>query len=153
MSYYSGTQADVTLMMRTVGVGTGREDLLDPDDLEGYQKRADTIINSRLSGSYHTPLREVTVDSITKYPDPIPYLAQIFVTLIIYRSVFTEIEPNMSQAVDALQAEVDAQIAGLIDGAAIGSNILRGQRLTARNHFQNPRVAPRENPAGGGTVV
>jgi hypothetical protein len=148
MSYYSGSQSDVEDIMRSVGVGTSRTDLLSTADLEGFQSRADSIINNRLSGSYQTPLRQITVSGTTKYPDPIPYVAQVLTTVLIYRAVYTEVEPNLSGAIQTLQDEIDSQIKGLVDGAAVGSNLLRGQRLMARNHFQNPRVAPRRDPGG-----
>lgn len=146
MAYYSGSVNDVRYVMRAVGVGTGREDLLSEDDVAQYQKRADTLINSRLSGSYYLPLRQITEDSETKYPDPIPYLAQLLTACLIYRAVYTEVEPAVSASVESYQKQADAELAGIVTGAGIGANILRGQRLMARNHFQNPRVAPAENP-------
>ena len=146
MAYYSGSVADVKYVMKAVGIGTSREDSITETDVAEYQKRADTVINSRLSGSYYLPLRQLVEDSVTKFPDPIPYVAQLLTACLIYRAFYTEMEPNMSTSIEAYQKQVDAELAGIVTGAGVGANILRGQRLMARNHFQNPRIAPAENP-------
>ena len=146
MAYYSGTQTEIERVLKSVKIGTDRLSSITPTDLAWYQKQADSYINDKLSGSYYTPLTQVTVGDTTDYPDPIPIMAAMQTAVIIMEVHYTEVEPNEMAAVERMKADIASRIANLVEGASVGANVLRGQNLRARNHFVNPRVAPREDP-------
>lgn len=143
-TYYSGTKADIVRFLRAVNIGSDRLSAITDDDLAYYQEQADAIINMRLSGNYYTPLRQIVEAGVTKFPDPVKLLAIMLTTKLVYEAVMSEIEPNMTSIVKDWTNETENIFNTLINGAAVGSSPLRGQRLVARNRFQNPRIAPRE---------
>ena len=148
MAYYSGVQGDITeLLKSTVRIGSDRLSSFTPAELENFQRRADTLINLKLSGSFYTPLVMISVDGLSKYPDPLPLLAQYLTCALLLRSAYLH-EPNgdIQAAIKTIEDETDGIFSMIINGAAVGASPLRGQRLMGRNRFQNPRIAPRENP-------
>ena len=150
-THYSGVQVEIERVLKSVKIGTDRLSSITPVDLDWYQSQADAEINDMLSGSYYVPLKQVTVDGVTKFPDPIPIIAAMQTAVLIMQIHYTEVEPNEMNSVTQLKEEIRRRIAKIIDGATVGANVLRGQLLRARTHFVNPRVAPREDPKATST--
>jgi len=143
-TYYSGVQTDIELFLKAVNIGSERLSTVSPTNLTSYQAQADAIINMRLSGNYYVPLRQISEAGETKFPDAIKLLAILITCQLIYTAILSEVEPNASAIVKEWSNETELIFNTLINGAVVGSSPLRGQRLIARNRFQNPRIAPRE---------
>ena len=99
---------------------------------------ADQIINSVLSSVYYVPLRQITRNSTTKYPDPIPYIATRIAAALGVRSAYARIDPQVSENADAHFKDA---LRELNDIVAYGRR-LEGQDLKYPNSFVNPYSAP-----------
>jgi hypothetical protein len=143
-TYYSGDQSDIQLFLKAVNIGEDRLSSVSPANLASYQAQADAIINMRLAGNYYVPLRQISEGGVTKFPDAIKLLAILITCQLIYTAILSEVEPNLSNVVKQWDNEAELIFNTLINGAAVGSSPLKGQRLISRNRFQNPRIAPKE---------
>ena len=146
MAYYSGTEQNMKRILRAVKVGDDRLSSITSEDLAFYQSEADSLINIMLSGTYYTPLVEITVDGVTGYPDPIPHVARLQTAIIVLESIYTETEPNSAPIVEKYKQEIKSVVDRIIKGSYCGTYVLRGQRLLAKTRFTNPYVSPKENP-------
>ena len=156
--YYSGDVQvnssdleEIKKYMKQIAVSSteslGRLDNLTPAAIARYQADTDDYINSVLSTVYRTPL----VKSGSLWPPPITRIAQKLTAYEIVAAEFSEIEPNLSQIAINKKAEVEAELAQLVDGIAAGSRRLTGQYLMARNNYVRAEPAPRPIPTAAPT--
>jgi hypothetical protein len=144
MSYTTVEKA--TEYARNLEVSYGKASVMSPTQLETYIADADTIINAHLSHAYFTPLKVIVREGVTKYPDPIPFIATKIAAAMAVRSVYSRIDAQVSQNADAHLNDAIRELSRFSDGQFQGSNRLDGQTLKARNFFINPYVAPLDPP-------
>jgi len=144
------TNADkVANAARNIEIRQGLTATMNPSDATQFIEEADEVINSTLHACFYTPLRQITRNSETKYPDPIPFIATRIASALMVISVYSRIEPRVSDAAEAHLANAMKELHGLAHGVLVGSRRLDGQTLKARNFFVNPQVAPLEPPQQG----
>jgi hypothetical protein len=131
---------------RNIEIKQGLTATMTPTDATQFIEEADQVINSKLSACFYTPLRQITRDTVVKFPDPIPYIATRVAAALMVRSVYSRIEPRVSENADAHLKDALMELDELANGALVGSRRLDGQTLKARNFFVNPQVAPLEPP-------
>lgn len=131
---------------RTIEIKTGRAATMTPADANDFLRWADSIIDSRLSAVYFTPLRQVVRNGETKYPDPIEMIATNLAAGYMIESVFQRIEPVVSDAGKVHKDNALIELDDLAGKGLVGSYALAGQTRKARNSFVNPNAAPLDPP-------
>lgn len=142
------TEAKATNAARNIEVANGKAGTMKSDQMNQFILEADEIINSRLGALFYTPLRQITRNSETKYPDPIPFIATRLAAALAVRAIYSRIEPRVSDSADAHFKDAMGELDELAAGLA-GGRHLDGQTRKARNFFVNPDIAPKEPPKGG----
>ncbi len=117
-------------------------------DIQQFLDEADSIINSKLSALYYTPLITITRSNDTHYPDPIPYIATRISAGLAVRANYSRIEPTVSENAEAHLKDALRELDDLYNGVYMGSRRLDGQKLKAKTAFLNPYSAPLEQPKG-----
>lgn len=115
---------------------------LNSSDANDFLSDADTIIDSKLSTVYFTPLRQITRGGVTYYPNPIPVIATKIAAYLAIRSVHSRIEPRKSEAAESNYNDAINELDRLADGEYVGTRRLEGQTMRAKNYFINPYIAP-----------
>lgn len=142
--YYSEPDAELIQYLKQIGIGNARADAITTNTLTTYKKRGNNIIDSRLAAVYRTPLRTITRNLQTMYPEPIAHIAQRIVGYLLVNDIFSEIEPNASS-----NAERNYKMAMEdLDSVATRRTLLKGQRYRARQYGSNPYTEPLA-PFGG----
>jgi len=150
MPDYYATTDDVAQIARNLEVSYGKAATMTPSNVGQFLGFAQQIVNARLSHAYYTPLRKLTRTDGTYYPDPIPYITAKLAAALAVRSVYSRIEPALSQAADSHYNEAIQDLNRFTEGVLRGANSLDGQTPKARNFFVNPYIAPLESQGGGG---
>ena len=157
MEYYSGVLADIQAFLGEIlTVGTGEADLLTEGICNKHQKGVDDRINSVLSTTVAVPIIKITRAEVTKYPDPIPFIAIRMVIASLIATYFKDVQPNDSARAKSLGEEAIFDLNDLINGLGAGSRRLEGQKLIAKNRFIPSHIAPvpipgapKAGPGGG----
>lgn len=110
---------------------------------------ADSIINSKLSPVCVTPLRQITRNGVTGFPDPIEFIATQLAAGYMVESIYSRVEPETSESGKTHKDNALKYIEDLAGGMLIGSIRLDGQTLKTRNSFANPSVVPLDPPNKG----
>lgn len=134
---------------RNIEITTGRAATMTSDQAQDFLQWAESVINSRLSATYYTPLRQIVRNGVTKYPDPIEFLTTKIAAGYMVESVYSRIEPQVSDAGKAHKEEALTELDELAGSSLVGSYVLDGQIRKARNFFVNPNAAPLEQPRRG----
>lgn len=129
------------LHLRQIGIGSQRMASLPDADLARYQAIADTYINGRLHAVYITPLIQIT-RTTTFYPHPIPDIAARLTASFLITDVFSEVEPNVSQASVKNQELAEGELNKILSK----QYHLEGQRRKPRNFGSNPMTEPLTEP-------
>lgn len=145
MSYTDETK--VTNAARNIEVSSGKAATMHSDQMAIFIAEADQIIDSRLGVLFYTPLRQITRDSVTKYPDPITYIATRLAASLAVTAVYSRVESRVSDNAKAHYEDAMKELDELCAGLA-GGRHLDGQTRKARNFFVNPDIAPKEPPKG-----
>lgn len=137
---------------RNLEVKYGQNSTITPQDVQIYVDDADTVVNGRLSHAYYVPLQQVTRNNITKYPDPIPFIATKVAAAMAVRAIYSRIDPQTSASAEQHLNDSLRELNRYTEGTFQGNNRLEGQTLKARNSFINPYIAPLDPPnkQGGG---
>jgi hypothetical protein len=144
MSY---TTADkVAEYARNLEVKYGKSATITPNQVEIYITDADTVLNARLCHAYYTPLQQIVRGGVTKYPDPVPFIATKVAAAMAIRSIYSRIDAQTSASADQHLTDAMKELNRFTDGTFQGSNKLDGQIPKARNFFVNPYVAPLDPP-------
>lgn len=146
MPYYSGNIDNIKKLIRQVSIGTGRADEITAGVVEEFQLEVDSLMNSRLSPLFTCPLIQITRDSVTKFPDPIPSIAARWVAAEIVLRAYTEVSPQESDAAKVWRERALAELDEFCDGAQTGTRDLEGQIRRSRNHFAPPTIVPKTIP-------
>lgn len=146
MPYYSGNIDNIKKLIRQVSIGTGRADEITAGVVEEFQLEVDSLMNSRLSPLFTCPLIQITRDSVTKFPDPIPSIAARWVAAEIVLRAYTEVSPQESDAAKVWRERALAELDEFCDGAQTGTRDLEGQIRRSRNHFAPPTIVPKTVP-------
>jgi len=153
--YYSNLSDIQELLGGILNIGTGLTNI-SVERVEIHQKLVDEIINSRLESVYAVPLKKIKRNGVTKYPDPIPSIANRLVVASLIDTYYTGETPNISQAGKRLKEEATFDLTSLCNGIAVGTIRLEGQRLKAKVRFARPTIqiqpapgSPVETPTGG----
>ena len=147
MGLYTNTEK-VANAARNIAIGTGRAQTLSSNDAESFIVWAESEMNSRMSAVVITPLNTITRSGVTKYPDPIEHIATQLAAGYMVESVFSRIEPQMSESGKVHKENALTLLNEICNGVLQGSRRLDGQRHKARNFFVNPNAAPLEPPRG-----
>jgi len=151
---YAGTPDEVQRVAKNIVIGGGgRLENLNGVDASKFLHDADEEINGRLNMVFRTPLVQITRDSETFYPHPIPNLARRIAAAFMVQSVYSEVDQNVSAYAEKFGAQAIAELEELSYGNLRGGMHLEGQKLRAKNNFANPRVVPRENKPAPRTVL
>lgn len=145
------TEILVTNAARNIEVSSGIAATMRSDQLGQFIAEADQIIDSRLSALFYTPLRQIVRSGVTKYPDPIPYIASRLAAGLAVRAVYSRIDPKVSENAEAHIKDAMKELDDLASGLA-GGRFLDGQTRKARNAFVNPNIAPKDPPNKSGVV-
>lgn len=146
MPYYSGDIDEIKKLIRQVSIGAGRSDEITAGVVEKFQKDCDSLINSRLSSMFTCPLIQITRDSVTKFPDPIPAIASRWTAAEIVLRAYTEVSPQESAAAEVWRERALAELDEFVNGVVTGSRDLEGQIRRSRNHFAPPTIVPKTPP-------
>lgn len=136
--YYSEPDSEVIAFLKQIGIGNARADSITTADLTPYKQRANDIIDSRLAAVYRTPIKTITRNLKTNYPEPITHVAQRIVGFLLVNDVFSEVEPNASSNV---QRQYNMALEDL-ESLASRRTLLKGTRQRARNYGSNPYTEP-----------
>ena len=147
MSYTSVARTKIAA--KNIEIHNGKTATMTDQDAQIFLDWADDVINSKLSVVCTTPLRQITRNSVTRYPAPIEYIATELAAGWMVESVYARIEPQVSDSGKAHKDNALAQLDELCNGLLLGSRRLEGQDLKTRNSFVNPYVAPLEPPKSG----
>lgn len=147
MAIYT-TTIKVANAARNILIGTGRAETMSAEKAEEFIVWAESEINHRLSPVVATPLNTITRNGVTKYPDPIEHIATQMAAGFMVESVYSRIEPQVSDAGKVHKDNALALLKDISDGVLQGSRRLDGQNHKARNSFVNPSAAPLEPPRG-----
>lgn len=145
MSLYT-TVDKVANAARNIEIQFGRTATVTPDKCNDFLDWADDILNSRLSALYVVPLQHITRNGKTFYPFPIEHIATHICAGLLVESIFSRIEPVLSDAGKLHREQALSELDEICNGTLVGSRRLEGQKLKARNSFVNPAVAPLEPP-------
>ena len=145
MVYYSGTVADIQLVLRSLSIGSGSLDSLNDTQVEESQKKVDGDINVAMYVIYYTPLIQITRNGVTAYPDPIPAMARRLVAADLILNTMTGIDQNVIQTAQNIAQEEIRRLYDLGSGI-VGASRLSGQLLKARNRFTPAGIAPSPSP-------
>jgi len=141
MAYYSGSLSEIQNVLKALGIGSGTIDDISPETVYASQADIDQRINGALSNMYDTPLVQITRDSVTKYPDPIPELARRLVASDLIINTLTDVDANVMATATVIASESKRDLFNLVTGLT-GANQLAGQHRRVRNHFMPPGIAP-----------
>ncbi len=140
------TAEKVANAARNIEIKFGKAATMTPVQANDFINWAEGLINARLSATYYTPFRQVVRNGITKYPDPIEFLATKIAAGYMVESVYSRIEPQVSDAGKVHKDEALAELDELAGSLLVGSYVLDGQTRKARNFFVNPNAAPLQEP-------
>ena len=141
MAYYSGSVSDIKVVLRTLNIGSGTLDNLDEIAVAESQAKVDAEIDSTLSNLYYTPLSLITRNSVSKYPDPIPYMARRLVAADLIINSLVDVNANVVQTAQNV-ATSERQTLFEMGAGNVGSQRLAGQVCKSRNHFQPSGIVP-----------
>lgn len=142
------TQAKVKISAHNIGDTEGRVAALTGSELDQFIAEADEVINSKLSALFFTPLQTITRDNVTKYPDPVPYIATRIAAALAVITIYSRIDPQQSENARTHFENALRELDDMYQGAVMGSRRLDGQKLKAKTPFLNPYAAPLEPPKG-----
>lgn len=146
----------IILKLATINIGKGKIDELPREKIHHYQRWADSMINSALSSVVTIPLVRITRIGrnlnqsdieVPFFPDPIPEIATAIVVSQIVFYEYTDVDPNISAAVNTLYESATKQLMGIAGmDAQIGIFRLEGQQLRTRHPFAPPGAMPLNVP-------
>lgn len=136
----------IRMVAKNLEIGSGKAVTLTDTEAQAYIDWADDVINSKLSVTYYTPLRQITRGSDTYYPNPIEWIATNLAAGWMVEAVYARIESQISDAGKVHKDNALMELNEFCNGVLTGSRRLEGQTLKARNNFANPYVAPLEPP-------
>jgi hypothetical protein len=145
MAYYSGTTDDIGRILKTLKIGEGTLDELLKSDVEAIQKDIDTKIDASLSNLYYTPLQQITRSGVTKFPDPIVYIAKRLVAADLILNSQVNVDTNVATTAQTIAAKVEKELFEL-GSKTVGSKKLDGQRVKTRIRFAPPNIFPSAEP-------
>lgn len=137
------TKEDIQAAAKNIDMGGGKTATLSDAEINRFIDKTQSVINGRLSAIYYVPL---TAFPDSTYPDPISYIATHHAAGAMVESVYSRIEPAISDAGKAHKDAALMELAALIQGTLNGSQRLAGQQLKSRNTFANPHIVPLEPP-------
>lgn len=146
MPYYSGSIDNIKILIRQVVIGSSRDAELTIATVQQFQGEVDSLINSRLSPLFTCPLIQITRDSVTKFPDPIPSIASRWTAAEIVLRAYTEVSPQESAAAQVWRERALAELDEFCNGVVTGTRDLEGQIRRSRNHFAPPTMVPKVEP-------
>ena len=144
MSYT--VSATVANAARNISISSGTNATLTDSQATQFITEADQIINSKLGTVYFTPLTKITRSNVSKYPDPIPYIATRIAASLMVRAIFSRIDPQVSESAEAHLKDALRELDDLYMGVNMPSRRLEGQLLKSKNNFLNPYSGPLEQP-------
>jgi len=120
--------------------------------------QADEMINSELSGIYITPLRQVNVydpvadSETTRYPYPIPYIAERFTCDLVYNELYAaQQDPDVSEYGKVYRKTAQASLNKVISGLItlhgqdmIGKRFVRPELFDAMRSTIEPQPPTQE---------
>lgn len=145
MGRYTDT-TKVANAARNIAINTGRAQTISAEQAEQFIGWAEDEIDHRLSPVVYTPL--ILIARQGKYPHPIEHVATQLASGYLVESVFSRIDPQLSESGKSHKDNAMIILKDICDGVLQGSRRLEGQRHKARNFFVNPTVAPLEPPRG-----
>lgn len=135
---------------RNIAIASGKTATMQESDANQFIDEAESIMDSKLSALMYTPLHQITRSNVTAYPNPIQFIATRIAAALMVRSVFSRIEPQVSENANAHLKDAMDELNEICDGIYVGSRRIEGQVLKARSNFMDPYSAPLEppNPSG-----
>ena len=141
------TVAEVANAARNIEINGGLTGTMTEGDAGQFIAEAGSLIDSALSPIIYTPVKQITRDSVTSYPNPIPFIARRLAAALMVRSVYSRIDSQMSQVADAHYSDAYRELMSLVDDLR-GGRMLDGQQYKARNFFAHPTASPLVPPRG-----
>jgi hypothetical protein len=123
-------------------------------DIESFISLACQRIDGALSTIYDVPLKRINQGGVVDYPYPIPYLAAIYATQMIFEQRLQGVDKDFSEAQKKREDWANNQLALVQNGEVrlIGQRNTRGNRFvrgTLPNIPHNPAVEGRSKGSGG----